>query len=145
MVKINYRSIFRILFYIWIILWLNFIARDLIKKRYFNDYRILLSCDEASKRSYIYGDDLFEFIDFCKDALPKSSNYNFISLEKPYLESIDLEEPSLEYRRAIYYLYPHIKKKKADFLLVFNKPGFRKKEYTLYKRLDNFSFILRRR
>lgn len=128
-----YMRIGSILFVIWIILWINFMMRDLIKRGDLIDYKALIARDATGKKSYIYGDHLFEFLNFCKEALPKSADYNFVGIE----------EFSLRERRAIYYLYPHIKAEKAGFLLVFNKPGFRRKGYVLYKRLDNFRFILK--
>ena len=109
-------------------------ARDLIKKGHFGDYKILAFRNIPGKRSYDYGDNLFEFLEFCKTALPESANYDFAGVEKL----------SLEDRRAVYYLYPHIKKGKADFLLIYNKPAFKKEGYRLYKKLDNFRFILER-
>ncbi len=123
-----------ILLIVWIVIWINFMARDLIKKGNLHDYRALIARDATGKKSYTYGDYLFEFLNFCKNALPKSADYNFIGIE----------EFSLRERRAVYYLYPHIKKEKASFVLVFNNPGFKRKGYVLYKKLDNFRFILKR-
>ena len=122
-----------ILVIVWIVLWVNFMMRDLIKRGDLHDYKALIARDANGKKSYTYGDYSFEFLNFCKNTLPKSADYNFIGIE----------EFSLSQRRAIYYLYPHIKKQKADFLLVFNKPGFKRKGYVLYKKLDNSRFILR--
>ena len=123
-----------ILIVIWAILWVNFMMRDLIRKGHLYDYKVLITRDAAGKRSYAYGDRVFEFLDFCKNTLPKSADYSLIGIE----------EFSLDERRAVYYLYPHIKKKDPRFLLVFNKPGFKKRGYVLYEKLDNSSFILRR-
>lgn len=101
-----------ILTVIWALLWINFMMRDLIKKGDLHDYRVLIARDAAGKKSYTYGDYLFEFLDYHKNTLPEYADYNLVGIE----------EFSLEERRAVYYLYPHIKKEKANFLLVFNKP-----------------------
>ena len=123
-----------ILLVIWIAIWINFMARDLIKKGHLHDYKTLIARDAAGKKSYTYGDYFFDFLSFCENTLPGSSDY----------ELLGIEEFSLRERRAVYYLYPHIKKEEASFLLVFNEPGFKKKGYVLYKKLDDFRFILKR-
>jgi hypothetical protein len=123
-----------ILTVIWIILWVNFGMRDLIKKGDLGDYKALIARDAAGKKSYTYGKSLFEFLNFCEKILPKYADYNLVGIE----------EFSLKERRAVYHLYPHMKKKNASFLLVFNKPGFKRKGYVLYKVLDHSRFILRR-
>lgn len=130
----SFVKILKVFFVIWGIIWVNFIARDLLRKGYLNDYQILIGRDEEGKRSYTYGDYVFEFLSFCESSLPSQAGY----------ELIGIEEGSLDSRRAIYYLYPHIKKGGADYLLVFNRPDFRKTGYILYKKLDNSRFILRR-
>jgi len=123
-----------ILLIAWIAIWINFMARDLIKRGNLHDYKALIVRDATGKKSYTYGDYLFDFLNFCKEALPGSSDYSLVGVEKF----------SLRERRAVYYLYPNIKKEKASFLLVFNEPGFKRKGYVLYKKLDNFRFILKR-
>jgi len=123
-----------ILLVIWIAIWINFMARDLIKKGHLHDYKTLIARDAAGKKSYTYGDYFFDFLSFCENTLPESADYELLGIEKF----------SLRERRAVYYLYPHIKKEKASFLLVFNEPGFKKKGYVLYKKLDDFRFILKR-
>ena len=130
----SFENIAKVTFVIWLIIWVNFIARDLFKKKYLNDYRILIARNEEGKRSYTYGDHLFEFLSFCKAALPAPAGYGLIGIE----------EGSLDSRRTIYYLYPHLKSEDADYLLIFNKPDFKKTGYILYKRLDNSRFILKR-
>lgn len=117
----------------WIALWINFIMRDLIKRGDLYDYKALIARDATGKKSYTYGDRLFKFLSFCKNILPKSANYDLVGIE----------EFSLRERRAIYYLYPHIKKEKPSFLLVFDRPGFKRRGYVLYRELDNSTFILK--
>ncbi|MBI4974676.1 MAG: hypothetical protein HZC19_02570, partial [Candidatus Omnitrophica bacterium] len=104
------------------------------KKKYLNGYRILIARNEEGKRAYTYGEGLFEFLSFCKSSLPSLASYDLVGIEAGSLDS----------RRSIYYLYPHIKIENADYLLVFNKPDFKKTGYNLYKRLDNSRFILKR-
>ena len=132
----GFKNIAKVFFLIWLIIWLNFIARDLFRKGYLADYKILALRDEEGKRSYTYGDYLFEFLKFCKFELPSSADYDIVGIE----------ENSLDARRAIYYLYPHphIKRGDALFLLVFNSSGFNRRGYLLYKKLDSSRYILKR-
>lgn len=134
MKKNKSRAVLAILFVVWIMLWINFMTRDLIKRSDFRDYKALIIRDASGKRSYTYGDCLFEFLDFCKGNLPEFASYDLIGIEGL----------SLAQRRAIYYLYPYTKKENANFLLVFNKSGFKKDGYALYRKLDNSRFILKR-
>ena len=47
---------------IWIAIWVNFIARDLIKGGNLRDYKALIARNAAGRKSYIYGDYLFDFL-----------------------------------------------------------------------------------
>lgn len=127
------KKIVLILFSIWIVLWVNFILRDLFVRGDFADYKVLLTRDRAGKTSYAYGDRLFKFLNFCKESLPEQASYALLGVEKL----------SLADRHVTYYLYPHIRKENPDFLLIFNTPGFNKEGYRSYKRLNEETFILR--
>lgn len=128
------RKVGALLLIAWVILWVNFMTRDLLRKGDFNDYKILIARDAPGKKSYTYGDSLFEFLRFSEKALPKNTDYKLVGIE----------EFSLSQRRAVYHLYPCIETKSPRFLLVFNKPAFKQRGYGLYKKLDNSRFILRR-
>jgi hypothetical protein len=133
-VKIEYKKIFLVLFLAWIIIWVNFIIRDMTKGKHFAEYRVLLTRDAAGKASYTYGDRLFEFLKFCDKSLPGHEAYDMAGVE--YL--------SLDFRRIIYYLYPRIKEDGAPYILVFDKPGYTKDGYVVFRELDPSRFILKR-
>ena len=132
--KISHRHILLLLFIVWIVLWFNFLVRDMTKNKYFRDYGILLSTNAMGKASYTYGDRLFEFLKFCAKELPDGASYN--------LSGVD--ESSVDFRRAIYYLYPHFKNDEALYVLVFDKPGYAPEGYKIFKELDPSRFILKR-
>ena len=119
---------------VWIAIWVNFITRDLFVKGYFKEYKTLALKDSQGKASFTYGKRLFDFLNFCKENLPQSAGYDFIGIK----------EPTIAGRRAIYYLYPHVKNRNARFLLVFEKPGFKRNGFKLFKKLDSSRFILKR-
>ena len=134
MINIRYKNLFLSIFAAWIVIWLNFFIRDLTKGKYLKEYKILLSRDAAGKASYTYGDRLFEFLRFCNDSLPDNEAYDLVGVEYP----------SLDFRRTVYYLYPHLKENKAAYILVFDKPGYVQDGYVLFKELDSSRFILKR-
>ena len=132
--KLQYKKIFISAFVVWIVIWLNFFIRDLTKGKYLKEYKVLLSRDAIGKASYTYGDHFFEFLEFCKKTLPDNADYDLTGVD----------EASVDFRRAIYYLYPHFKKDAAQYVLVFDKPGYAKDGYMLFKELDPSRFVLKR-
>ena len=132
--RINKTIIIRAVFAIWIILWVNFILRDLFRKKYFYEYRTLLKRNQEGRRSHVYGDDFYSFLKFSKKKLPEGSTYRFIGVK-------DL---SLAYRRAVYYLYPLIESDNPDYILVYNKAGFQKRGYEFLAELSHKKYILKK-
>jgi len=134
MTKNRYKKLFILLFAAWVIIWINFLIRDLTKGGYLKAYKILLSRDAEGKKSYTYGDRLFEFLTFCEKSLPAGAAYDLAGVD----------ESSVDFRRAIYYLYPHFKEENASYILVFDKPGYAKDGYSPFKELDSSRFILKK-
>ena len=96
------------------------------------DYRALFSMPLEGKRAYITGKKLYEFIDFSNARLPGNASYRLMGVE----------DGSLDQRRAIYYLYPHIQKDNADFLLVFKGAHDIEGRYRIFAELDSERRIL---
>lgn len=134
LMKIKRKTIFLAFFLAWVVLWVNFTVRDLTKKKYFKEYRTLLSRDAAGRASYAYDDRLYEFLKFCDSALPEGASYDLGGVEGL----------TIEWRRAIYYLYPRLNEKDADYILVFDNPGYARQGYAVFKELDKSRFILKR-
>jgi hypothetical protein len=129
-------KMFRIILAAWVLMWLFFNVRDLIvekDKSILKDYISLVSADWEGKRAIVFGKDLYEFLKFCEANLPLGASY----------EIIGIAEDSIDLPRLIYYLYPSIKKRDADFILVYKKPGFSKEGAYSYALLDKGSFILK--
>ena len=121
-------------FLIWFILWANFIARDLYKKGYFTDYNILARSNSEEKHAYTYGRDFYELLKFAKNAIPENASYDFTGVK----------DFSVESRRGIYYMYPLLRNKNPDFLLVYDTRGFEKDGFRIYAELDDERFILKK-
>ena len=100
-------NVFKLIFIIWVSLWVFFIIRGLTAQGVIYDYRELLLRPLEGKHSYVTGDSLYEFLIFCKNKLPEGAKYKIIGLD----------EGSLEKRRAVYYLYPLIESETPEFIL----------------------------
>lgn len=97
------------------------------------DYVDLVRADWEGKRAIVYGEDLYNFLKFCKANLPSGAGYEIIGIAK---DSIDLP-------RLVYYLYPSIRDHESKFILVYKKSGFSKEGTYLYALLNKDSFILK--
>jgi hypothetical protein len=131
-------KIFKIILTVWIALWIFFTAKGFMvekDKSTFKEYASLVCADWEGKRAIVFGKDLYKFLKFCKANLPTGAGY----------EMIGIPEDSIDSPRLVYYLYPSIKKRDADFILVYKKPDFSKEGAYLYASLDKESFILKRK
>lgn len=127
-------KIFLGIFLIWSVLWVSFIERGLFRKGYFYDYKELLIRSPEGRRSYVTGDRFYDFIVFCNSKLPEGESYRWMGLE----------DGSHAKRRATYYLYPHLEKEGARFILVYDKP-YKGDDYAVFAALDKARYILKRR
>ena len=128
-------KILKIAFIIWLALWVFFTARELfLKNGHFYDYKELLSRSLDGKRSYVTGDEFYKFLVFCNEKLPRGSIYEWVGIE----------EGDLAKRRAAYYLYPHLEKKDAEFILIYDKPGFGKDGYKPFAALDERRYLIKK-
>ncbi len=136
MVKIRNEKIFAVIFAAWIVIWFNYYLRDMTKGKYFKEYGVLLSRDEDGRKSRIYGDRLFGMLRLAERNLAEDVSY----------EMVGVDEASVDYRRAIYYLAPRtITDGQAQYVLVFNKPGYVRDGYTLYRELDDSNYVMKRK
>lgn len=101
------RNILKILLVVWIILWGWFFVRELFLKNNIRDYGALLFRSLEDKHAYVTGDRLYAFLADCKKRMPAGATYKIAGRE----------EGDLEYRRAVYYLYPNIRSEKPDFMV----------------------------
>ena len=100
-------AILKIIFAVWIALWIGFFARELFMKNNLRDYSALLSRTLEGKHAYVTGDKLYSFLEYCKKNMPEGATYKIIGVE----------EGSIERRRAVYYLYPNVEGKNPDFVI----------------------------
>lgn len=128
------KAVFVIIGAIWIIIWLNFLGRDLFKKGGLKDYARLLKMNTEERRAFAYGDTLYGLLRLVKKSIPNGSAYRFV----------DNEEYSISYRRAVYYLYPLLQSDKADYIVVYGRPDYKEKGYAFFAGFDKDNFILKK-
>ena len=100
-------NIIKIIFVVWVALWIGFFARELFVKSNLNDYVTLLSRTLEGKRAYVTGDKLYSFLTYCKNGMPRGATYKIIGMDGGAIES----------RRAVYYLYPSVSNDNPDFII----------------------------
>lgn len=110
-------KLLKIIFAIWVILWMLFISREIVLKGGLREYKALWPMSLEEKHSYMAGERLYDFILSCKDTLPAGARYQLEGVAAGSIEKV----------RAAYYLYPLIESDKPDYVLVFGeKPHIEK-------------------
>ncbi len=128
------KTIFKAIFLVWIAIWLLFLVRGLVKEE-FRDYKNLFGKTLEEKRAYVTGEEFYRFIMFCKDIIPKCSDYR---LEANY-------DADMDYFRFAYYIYPSLRDLDDPKYIVCYKVKFRKKGYDIVASLSDNKYILKRR
>lgn len=128
-------KILRLVFTIWVALWIFFVLREMFIKSNFKDYNALLHRTSEGRRAYVTGERLYEFLTFCNDKLPEGANYMWVKTDKE----------DLARRRSTYYLYPHLETENAQFLLVYDNPGIARDDYEFFAGLDDSRYILKKK
>lgn len=131
--KIKPAILFRIVFMVWVFMWLLFLVRGLIKVE-IRDYRNLLGKTLEEKRAYVTGNEFYDFILFCEKEIPRNSTY---SVEAKY-------DQSLDYFSFAYYIYPAMRDIDNPEHIVCYKTGFLKRGYSKAASLANDKYILKR-
>ncbi len=112
--------IFKIILSVWIVLWIFFLARE-DKDGQYRMLKYFYTHDPQERIQYLLGDDLHDFLVFCKANISHGDEY----------ELIDFENSSITHVRARYFLWP-LKNLKgnSDYKIVLDKknvdiPGYR--------------------
>lgn len=127
------KVIFRIIFFIWVTIWLLFFVRGLVKGE-MRDYINLFGKTLEEKQAYVTGKEFYEFIIFCKKVIPENSDY---TVEANY-------DQTLDYFRFAYYMYPSLRNLYNPEYIACYKVKFLKKNYKVIASLSNDKYILKR-
>lgn len=129
------KKIIYIIAAIWTALWIGFTARELFVKNNLRDYKELLSRSLEGKRSYVTGERLYEFLEFCREKLPEGAAFRLAGVNKASIDRV----------RSIYYLYPHSERSDAEYILVYDYSGASGPGRSIFARLDDKRYILQER
>lgn len=112
------RNIIKIALGVWVVLWVVFTVRPLIKNSYLAQYATLYGRPLDERRAVVYGKDLCEFLEYAKIQIPEGATYAFEGFE----------EGSVDIVRADYCLYPRLRSEKPQFILAHYKNKFNLKK-----------------
>ena len=123
----------RAILVLWLLLWAQSILR-LVRHDPGLPSRLLTlaRADDEGRRSIAYGEELARFLRFCVQRLPDRATYG--------LDGVD--RGSLDWARAVYFLYPSRLAVHPRFLLVFKDRSFATDGAVRFATLDDDSFIL---
>ena len=127
------KLIFKIIFLAWTAIWLLFLVRGLAKGEA-RDYRNLFGKGLEEKHAYVTGEEFYKFIVFCKNVIPKGSDY---TVEASYDETMD-------YYRFAYYVYPLLRDLDDPEYIVCYKVNFSKEGYEPAAHLEGDKYILKK-
>jgi hypothetical protein len=124
----------RFILALWIPVWVFFLVWPLRKdsSRWLNAFS-LTRADTEARRARAYGEEFHTFLRFCKDKLPTSSTFRLVGIDYASIDKV----------RAFYFLYPSLVTEHAQFILVYESPGYHENNTHFYASLNPGSFILR--
>ena len=124
----------RFILALWIPIWAFFLGWPLFKNPSILVQSLsLLRADAETRRAWAYGEGFDTFLRFCKSRLPEGSRFRLVGVDYGSIDKV----------RAYYFLYPSIVDEHAEFILVYQTPGYRYDNTSLYGLLNPGCFILR--
>ena len=104
------RNIMRLLFVVWVVMWVIFTIRPILKNSLISEYSQLFGRSLEDRRAIVYGKELCAFLRSAKDVMPQGATY---AIE-------GFEDGSVDIVRAEYYLYPCVQSKDPQYVLTLN-------------------------
>lgn len=126
---------YQVIAVIWAFIWLFFFIRGLA----LTDYKVFKNIavkDVEEKRRHMMKKGLYDFIGFCREAIPEKDDFAFV-YDRTTLDPVETS-------RTAYYLYPRKMREGALYIMVFGVSGYGKRGFELMERFDETSFILRK-
>jgi len=127
------KVVFKIVFFVWVVIWLHFFVRELLKGE-IRDYKNLFGRSLEEKRAYVTGKEFYGFILFCKKIIPEDFDY---TVEANY-------DATMDYFRFAYYMYPSLRNLDNPRYIACYKIKFAKEGYKIIASLGEDKYILQR-
>lgn len=128
------RKFIYLIFFIWLILWVTFIIRE-NKQGQYSDLGYLYSHPDYNQRvKRVFGNDLYDFLVFCKGLLPQNKTYSIGGIDK-----LDFDEV-----KARYFLWPlEMVEVNPDFIIFYRRePSGQENGYGLFRKYKDSGYIL---
>lgn len=117
--KRSIKNLWKALFVMWIFFWLLFLIRGFVKGE-FKRFKALSFATASEKKSYVLGENLYEFLVRCEKEIPVQGTYEITG-----------ELTAHNKFRLVYYLYPRTESDDPDYTLKMDKSN---DKYILRKR-----------
>jgi hypothetical protein len=92
-----------------------------------------MGADTEARQARAFGEEFHAFLRFCKDRLPAGSTFRLVGIDYASIDKV----------RAFYFLYPSLVAEQAQFILVYQSPGYREDNTYPYAILNTGSYILK--
>lgn len=116
------KNIFKLLFVVWLVLWVVFIIRE-DKDGQYAFLKNLYGTKPENRMRYAVGNDMYDFWEFCKEKIPENSTYEILGFEKYSIDEV----------RGEYLLWPlRSGDGMTDFKLIYGNPSYEAPGYESY-------------
>ncbi len=130
----NKRNIFKIIFAVWIVLWLLFLIRQ-DKDEQYSALRYLYTHDSAEKVRFAYGEELCDYLVFCGQNIPEGATYQLLGFKKFSIHEV----------RSRYFLWPlKGSDEDPDYKIVYGDVTLKPPGYKEFKRFGTIGRILKK-
>lgn len=122
----------KLVFTVWLVLWLFFLFRE-DKEGQYRSLEYLYTHSHNERVRYLMGNELYDFLNFCKKNMPEASSYELAGIENLSIDRV----------RARYFLWP-LKNvaENADFKIVYGKDEAIDDRYEEYKKYKEIGTLL---
>ena len=106
-----FKKILIVILLLWVALWLFFLARE-DKDGQYGTLKALYRSPDAKKAAIVYGSDFYDFLIFCRKAMPANATYEILGFDKYSIDEV----------RARYYLWPaKVGTQRPDFKITYGR------------------------
>jgi hypothetical protein len=131
-IKVSGKKSFTVLALAWVLFWIIFLVRENKPGQYADLAYLYRHNNYEDKVRRIAGKDFYDFLMFCKDAMPEEAVYD-----------ISFRAQDIKEAQAIYYLWPCKRVPKyADFKIFYDCEFKEIKGYRLFRKYNDTGFIL---
>lgn len=128
-------KIFKIIFIVWIILWVFFLIRE-DKDGQYKSLKYLYTHDNTDRTRYVIGGKLYDLLVFCRYHMHAGSTFELTGFKKFSIYEV----------RARYFMWP-LKSvaENGDYLISYGGKAPQVPGFTGYKKFENTGYLLKRK